>query len=105
MIDVASRKVINHFVLNTPTKQYRFWSGSADPQGKVFYTVTKEIEKLPEHYEVGKAKYPVIDLDQKKIVGRAHLGLRTRNFGCSASKRLYLRMIAGNTRPNLSLVI
>ena len=24
VIDVATRKVINHFVLNTPTKQYRF---------------------------------------------------------------------------------
>ena len=68
VIDVASRKVINHFVLNTPTKQYRFWSGAADPQGKFYYTVSKEIDQMPEHYEVGKPMYTVIDLQQQKIV-------------------------------------
>jgi DNA-binding beta-propeller fold protein YncE len=68
VIDVATRKVVNHFVLNTPTKQYRFWSGTPDPPGKLFYTVSKEIEKFPDHYEVGKAKYTVIDLEQQKIV-------------------------------------
>ena len=74
VIDVATRKVINHFVLNTPTKQYRFWNGTPDPQGKLFYTVSKEIEKFPDHYEVGKAKYTVIDLEQQKIVKTAELG-------------------------------
>src|SRR6266567_8691716 len=67
VIDVATRKVVNHFVLNTATKQYRFWSGTPDPPGKLFYTVSKEIEKFPDHYEVGKAKYTVIDLEQQKI--------------------------------------
>src|ERR1700734_4285837 len=43
VIDVASRKVINHFVLNTATTQYRFRGGAGDPQGKLFYTVTREI--------------------------------------------------------------
>ena len=33
-IDLATRKVTNHFVLNTPTKQYRFRGGAVDPQGK-----------------------------------------------------------------------
>jgi hypothetical protein len=68
VIDVATRKVVNHFVLNTPTKQVRFWSGTPDPKGKLFYTISKEIEKFPDHYEVGKAKYTVIDLEQQKIV-------------------------------------
>ena len=67
VVDVATRKVINHFVLNTPTKQYRLRGGVADPQGKWFYTVTKEITKFPDHYEVAKAKYTVIDLEQHKI--------------------------------------
>src|ERR1700691_643556 len=40
VIDVASHKVINHFVLNTPTQQYRFRGGAVDSQGKLFYTVT-----------------------------------------------------------------
>jgi len=68
VIDVATRKVTNHFVLNTPTKQYRFWNGTPDPEGKLFYTVSKEIEKFSDHYEVGKPKYTVIDLAQQKIV-------------------------------------
>jgi hypothetical protein len=68
VIDVATRKVTNHFVLNTATKQFRFRSGAPDPEGKLYYTVTKEIDKFPDHYEVGKAKYTVIDLAQQKIV-------------------------------------
>jgi DNA-binding beta-propeller fold protein YncE len=74
VIDVATRKVINHFVLNTPTKQFRFWDGTPDPQGKLFYTVSKEIEKFSDHYEVGKPKYTIIDLEQQKIVKTADLG-------------------------------
>jgi DNA-binding beta-propeller fold protein YncE len=68
VIDVASRKVINHFVLDTPTKQYRLFTGTADPQDKYFYAVAKEITKFPEHYEVAKPKYLVVDLAQQKIV-------------------------------------
>ena len=68
VIDVASSKVINHFELNTPTKQFRFRGGAVDPEGKLFYTVTREIDKLPEHFEIGKGKYTVIDLAQQKIV-------------------------------------
>lgn len=68
VIDVATRKVVNHFVLNTPTAQYRFWGGAPDPSGKYFYTVTKEIDEKPEHFEVGKPMYTVIDLEQHKIV-------------------------------------
>jgi DNA-binding beta-propeller fold protein YncE len=68
VIDVATSKVINHFVLNTPTKQYRFRGGAADYEGKLFYTVTREIDKMTEHFEVARSKYTVIDLAQQKIV-------------------------------------
>jgi len=68
VIDVATRKVINHFALNTPTKQYRLFAGTPDPTGKFYYAVSKEITKFPEHYEVAKPKYTVIDLEQQKIV-------------------------------------
>ncbi|HLK19730.1 MAG TPA: hypothetical protein VKT81_12280 [Bryobacteraceae bacterium] len=74
VIDVATRKVTNHFVLNTPTKQIRFWNGTPDPTGKLFYTVSKEINKFPDHYEVGKPKYTVIDLEQQKVIKTADLG-------------------------------
>ncbi len=68
VIDVATRKVVNHFILNTPTKQFRLWGGTPDPAGKFFYTVTKEIDQKPDHYDVGKPMYTVIDLEQQKIV-------------------------------------
>jgi hypothetical protein len=73
VIDVASRKVINRFVLNTAATQYRFRGGAVDPDGKLFYTVTKQIDKLPEHFEVAKPKYTVIDLAQQKIVRTAEM--------------------------------
>ena len=68
VLDVATRKVTNHFVLNTSNKQFRFFGGTPDPAGKLFYAVTKEITQFPEHYEVGKPKYTVVDLEQQKIV-------------------------------------
>ena len=68
VVDIATRKVTNHFVLNTSTTQFRFRGGATDPNGKLFYTVTKEIDKLPDHYEVHDAKYTIIDLADQKIV-------------------------------------
>jgi DNA-binding beta-propeller fold protein YncE len=68
VIDVASHKVINHFVLNTPTTQFRFRGGAIDPDGKLMYTVTRAIDRMPEHFEIGHAKYTVVDLTQQKIV-------------------------------------
>jgi len=67
VIDVETRKVINHFVLNTPTTMYRFAGGTPDPEGKVLYTVTMEMDKKTDRYEIGKPKYTVIDLAQQKI--------------------------------------
>jgi WD40 repeat protein len=67
IIDVATRKVINHFVLNTATKKYRFTGGTPDPTGKLFYTTTTEIDKLVDHYDVGKPPYTIIDLEGQKI--------------------------------------
>jgi DNA-binding beta-propeller fold protein YncE len=79
VIDVATRKVINHFVLNTPTKRYRFNGGVADPQDKVFYTVTTEMNKLSDRYEIGKLKYTVIDLAQQKILKTVDIAKEDEN--------------------------
>jgi DNA-binding beta-propeller fold protein YncE len=68
VIDVATRKVVNHFVLNTPTKQFRFRSGAVSPDGKLFYTVTREIDRLQDHFDLKPPKYTVIDLEQQKIL-------------------------------------
>lgn len=68
VIDVATRKVINHFELSTPTRRFRFNGGAPDAEGKLFYTVTMEIDKQVDRFEIGKPKYTVIDLAQQKIV-------------------------------------
>jgi DNA-binding beta-propeller fold protein YncE len=75
VVDVATRKVIDHFVLNSPSKQYRFRRGAVDPEGKLYYTVTREIDLLGEHFDVKPAKYTVIDLAQHKILKTADMPL------------------------------
>jgi hypothetical protein len=66
-IDIATRKVIDQFTLNSETKRYRFGGGAPDPEGKLLYTTTTEIEKKVDRFEIGKPKYTVIDLLQHKI--------------------------------------
>ena len=68
VIDVASRKVLRHFVLNDGPRHYRFNGGVADPTDKLFYTITTEMVKGVDRYEIGKPKYTVIDMEQGKIV-------------------------------------
>jgi hypothetical protein len=67
VLDIATRKIVNHFELDTPTKHYRFTGGTPDPQGKLYYTISTEIDKEADRYEIGKPKYTVIDLAQQKI--------------------------------------
>jgi len=68
VIDIATRKVTNHFVLNSETHRYRLNGAAPDPDGKVLYATTTEIIKHPDRFEIGKPKYTVIDLAQQKIV-------------------------------------
>jgi DNA-binding beta-propeller fold protein YncE len=68
VVDIATRKVTNHFVLNTASKRYRFTGGTPDPTGALFYTVSTEINKLVDHFEIGKPKYTVIDMASQKIL-------------------------------------
>jgi DNA-binding beta-propeller fold protein YncE len=68
IIDVASRKVTSSLTLNSATHKYRFGGGIPDPEDKYFYTITTELVKEVDRYEVGHPKYTVIDLNEKKIV-------------------------------------
>src|ERR1017187_9549216 len=67
VIDISTRKVINHFVLDTETRHYRLSGGTPDPEAKILYTTTTEITKMLDLYEIAKPKYTVIDLVQQKI--------------------------------------
>lgn len=69
VIDVATRKVTNSFVLNEPRKQYRIRGAAVDPQGKFAYILFRTIEKKQDRFEIAKeTKFGVVDLAQKKIV-------------------------------------
>ena len=67
VIDVATHKVTNHFVLNDATHRYRLQGGAPDPEGKVLYTTTTQTTKQIDRYELGKPKYTIIDLASQKI--------------------------------------
>jgi hypothetical protein len=68
VIDVATRKVTSHFVLDTATTKYRLNGATPDLTGRFLYCITTEIVKMPDHYEVGRPKYTVIDVAAQKIV-------------------------------------
>ncbi len=68
LIDVASRKVVKRFTLDTPARRFRFDEGGVlDPQNKLLYTITTEIDKQMDRYEIQRPKYTVIDVDAGKI--------------------------------------
>ncbi|HEY2018836.1 MAG TPA: hypothetical protein VGH38_35265, partial [Bryobacteraceae bacterium] len=81
VIDVATRKVTNHFVLDSATKRYRLSGGAPDPEGKVLYTTTTEITKMNDRYEVAKPKYTVIDLAGQKIARTVDIPATEENGG------------------------
>ena len=87
VIDVATRKVVNHFVLDTATKRYRFFGGTPDPEGKLYYTVSIEIDKQVDRYQIGKPRYTVIDLAQRKIVKTVEIPKEDENANTGAFGR------------------
>jgi DNA-binding beta-propeller fold protein YncE len=69
VIDVATRKITNSFVLDEGQKRVRFNSWAPDPEGKLIYALIRPVEKKIDRYEIEKiTKFAVIDLAQKKIV-------------------------------------
>ncbi|MEO5922814.1 MAG: hypothetical protein ABIR70_03210 [Bryobacteraceae bacterium] len=67
VIDIASRKVVNKWVLNDATHRFRFGGGTVDPKGEFLYGQTTEITKMNDRFEVGKPKYSIIDMKTGKI--------------------------------------
>ena len=68
VLDVATRKITSHFVLDDATHRYRINGGAPDPEGKLLYASTIEITKQTDRYTIGKPKYTIIDMAQQKIV-------------------------------------
>ena len=67
VIDVATRKVTNSFILDDGGKKMRFSAWAPDPTGKFIYMIVRPIEKKIDRFEVGKTQFAIVDLAQKKI--------------------------------------
>jgi len=67
VIDVATRKVTNSFILDEGGKKMRFTSWAPDPTGKFIYMIVRPMEKKIDRFEQGKTQFAIVDLAQKKI--------------------------------------
>jgi WD40 repeat protein len=66
-IDLATRKVVGTFSLNTGNQNVRLLGLAADPTGKYLYSVGSVVVKKIDHYEIEPTKLMVIDLENRKI--------------------------------------
>jgi len=73
VIDVATRKIVNSFSLNTPATRYRFSGGVADRSGRYFYILGTRIDKGLDAYRISKQQFMVVDLEKKEVVRTADL--------------------------------
>jgi len=97
VIDVATKKVINSFQLDTPSTRYRFSGGVPDSTGRYFYIVAERIDKLNDRYRIHDQAFMVVDLQQKKIVREVPVSsdddvpaYRTRLMLSPDNKKLYV---------------
>jgi len=68
VIDLAARKVVNHFTLDEgTTRRVRVKSFTPDPQDKVLYAMVEVVNKQIDRFDIEKPKFAVIDLAEKKI--------------------------------------
>jgi hypothetical protein len=73
VMDIATKKIINKFSLNTPTTKYRFTGGVADPTGRYFYIFGTKMDKEIDRWIISKTQFMVVDLQQKKVTRSADL--------------------------------
>jgi DNA-binding beta-propeller fold protein YncE len=67
VVDLATRKVTNHFLLAEGNRRLMFLGGAPDPSGRYIYTTVRVAIKEIDRFKVEKAKFAVIDLEEKKI--------------------------------------
>lgn len=80
VMDVATRKLVTSFSLNTPARRYRFSGGVPDPTGRYFYTLGTRFDKGLDAYRVSKLQFMKIDLQKKEVVQSADLDADDQKF-------------------------
>jgi DNA-binding beta-propeller fold protein YncE len=68
VVDLAARKVLSHFSLNEGNRRVFPLGGALDPQGRYLYATLRGATKEIDRYKLDKAKFAVIDLQEKKVV-------------------------------------
>jgi len=80
VMDVATRKIVNSFSLNTPTTRYRFTGGVPDRSGRYFYILATRIDKNLDTFRISKLQFMVVDLQTKAVVKTADLDAEDQKF-------------------------
>lgn len=80
VMDVATRKIISSFSLNTPTTRYRFTGGVPDRSGRYFYILATRIDKNLDTFRISKLQFMVVDLQTKAVVKTADLDADDQKF-------------------------
>jgi WD40 repeat protein len=66
-VDLAGRKVLSQFSLDSGNRNTRLMGLAADPTGKYLYSIGSTVIKMPDHYEIEPYKIVLIDLEGHKI--------------------------------------
>jgi len=67
VVDLSTRKVTSHFSLNEGNRRIFPLGLAVDPQGRYLYATLRASVKEIDRYTLEKAKFAVIDLEQKKV--------------------------------------
>jgi hypothetical protein len=66
-IDLATRKVMDKFSLNTSDTNYRIGGFAVDPTGKFIYTFATPVVKKIDHYQIDPPQILEVSLAERKI--------------------------------------
>ena len=66
-VDLATRKVLSTFPVDTANHNTRILGLTVDPAGKYLYALGSTVTKLIDHYEIGPYQMMLIDLETHKI--------------------------------------
>jgi DNA-binding beta-propeller fold protein YncE len=67
VVDLVTRKVVNHFSVDEGNRRVHFFQFTSDPQDKVLYATINAAVKQIDRFELEPTKLAVIDLAQQKI--------------------------------------
>lgn len=68
VFDLATRKMVNHFVLSEGNRRVQLFGFTPDPEDRLLYGSARVAIKQADRFELEKIKLVVIDLAQQKIV-------------------------------------